>query len=661
MIPQETVESIFNTARVEEVVGDFVNLKRRGANYIGLCPFHNEKTPSFSVSPAKGSYKCFGCGKGGNSVKFIMDHERMNYEGALRYLARKYNIEIVEEEKTQKVIQEGQARESLMVLTHFAQKFFSDNLETEQGKAIGLSYLEERGLSPETIEKFKLGYAPENPKAFMNAALHAGYKLKYLVEAGLVGFYQKEGEEPREPSPERCYDRFAGRVIFPILDISGRVIAFGGRTLKKDKTVAKYVNSPESPIYHKSNVLYGLNFARRAIIAEDKCVLVEGYLDVISMHQAGIENVVASAGTSLTTEQIKLIQRNSPNLTILYDGDEAGLKATQRGVALALKEGIDVKLVTLPPEDDPDTFVRKNSIEEVKKYLKNNEVDPLFQKMRLFKDASDPNEKKKFHENIIELIAHISQPVKRNTYIKEYCRAFGVEEESLRRELSQIFSELDQRRQREEDIKKIENKQVDRNFFDGVVEQPKPIVSNLTSEYQEKELMRVLLKYGNQETSFIIDPIEGEEPTITSMKVADYIIQSMKADDIVPEIQVYFKIYEEYCLLYERGDKVTEEYFLKHPDPLINQVALEMFDDTYRMHDWSRRNIGMKMETDHLGLTVEKAVFGFKSLKVELMIKDLQENILLPLNEEELGNMLINKQRLDSAKKMLKKKLGRVI
>jgi len=390
MIPRETIDTIFNTARIDEVVGAFVNLKKRGVNYLGLCPFHNEKSPSFTVSPAKGIYKCFGCGRGGNVVNFVMEHEQTDYVGAMKYLAKKYNIEIVEKERAPEEIEQDNERESLMIVTSFAQKFFSDNLETEQGKAIGLSYLEERGFSTETIQKFQLGYAPESHKAFLNAALHAGYKLKYLLLAGLVSSRTKEGEDAaKEPLPEQCYDRFAGRVIFPIHNVSGRVIAFGGRTLKKDKTVAKYVNSPETPLYHKSNVLYGINLARRGITAEDNCFLVEGYADVISMHQAGLENTVASSGTSLTIEQVRLIRRYTPNLTILYDGDAAGLKASERGLVIALKEGMNVKLVTLPPEDDPDTFARKHSPEELKRYLKANAVDFIVFRTRTLAKLSE--------------------------------------------------------------------------------------------------------------------------------------------------------------------------------------------------------------------------------------------------------------------------------
>lgn len=656
MIPRETIDTIFNTARIDEVVGDFVNLKKRGVNYLGLCPFHNEKTPSFTVSPAKGIYKCFGCGRGGNVVNFVMEHEQTDYVGAMKYLAKKYNIEIVEKERAPEEIELENERESLMIVSSFAQKFFSDNLETEQGKAIGLSYLEERGFSPETIQKFQLGYAPESHKAFMNAALHAGYKLKYLIQAGLVSYRVKEGEEPSpEPPAEKCYDRFAGRIIFPIHNVSGRVIAFGGRTLKKDKNVAKYVNSPETLLYHKSNVLYGINLARKAITAEDNCFLVEGYADVISMHQAGVENTVASSGTSLTIEQVRLIRRYTPNLTILYDGDEAGLKASERGLVIALKEGMNVKLVTLPPEDDPDTFARKNTPEELKRYLKANAVDFIVFRTRMLAKLSegDPVKKAELIRDIVFAISQIPEMITRSLYIRECSRLLQVEEPALWNEL----------------------RKARRKLFDEApsnIIRPKPSESTpkvlyenaatFSCEPQEKELIRVLVKYGEVEAAFIgeIEPGQ-EEPPIFTMKIADYIIQNLKADNIRFENILCQRIYDECCLMFERGEKINEDYFLRHGDEDMSSFSISLANDNYIASDWSSRSIGMKTEKDHLGITAEKAVFQLKSRKVELMIKELQEHIRQPLNDEELTNTLEHKRRLDSAHKMLKEKLGRVI
>jgi len=656
MIPRETIDTIFNTARIDEVVGDFVNLKKRGVNYLGLCPFHNEKSPSFTVSPVKGIYKCFGCGRGGNVVNFVMEHEQTDYVGAMKYLAKKYNIEIVEKERAPEEIELENERESLMIVCSFAQKFFSDNLESEQGKAIGLSYLEERGFTAETIQKFQLGYAPESHKALMNAALHAGYKLKYLIQAGLVSSRIKEGEEtPAEPLPEQCYDRFAGRVIFPIHNVSGRVIAFGGRTLKKDKTVAKYVNSPETPLYHKSNVLYGTNLARRAITAEDNCFLVEGYADVISMHQASVENTVASSGTSLTVEQVRLIRRYTPNLTILYDGDEAGLKASERGLVIALKEGMNVKLVTLPPEDDPDTFARKHTPEELKRYLKANAVDFIVFRTRTLAKLSegDPVKRAELIRDIVQAIAHIPEMITRSLYIRECSRLLHIEEAVL-------WSEL----------RKARRKLFDEAPSNTVVNRPTESLprvtpenaSAFTCEPQEKELVRVLVKYGEEEATFIGEPEPGqEEAPIFTMKIADYIIQNLKADSVHFENLLCQRIYDECCSLFERGEKINEDHFLRHSDEDMSSFSVSLANDNYIMSDWSRRSIGIKTERDHLGITVEKAVYSLKSRRVELMIKELQEHIRQPLNDEDLGKMQEQQRRLDTAKRMLKKKLGRVI
>jgi len=585
-----------------------------------------------------------------------MEHEQLDYVGAMKYLAKKYNIEIVEKERAPEEIEQENERESLLIVCSFAQKFFSDNLETEQGKAIGLSYLEERGFSSGTIQKFQLGYAPESHKAFMNAALHAGYKLKYLIEAGLVSFRTKEGEEvPKEPLPEQCYDRFAGRVMFPIHNVSGRVIAFGGRTLKKDKTVAKYVNSPETPLYHKSNVLYGLHLARRAMTAEDNCYLVEGYADVISMHQSGMENTVASSGTALTVEQVRLIRRYTPNLTILYDGDEAGLKASERGLIIALKEGMNVKLVTLPPEDDPDTFARKNTPEELKRYLVANAVDFIVFRTRSLAKLSegDPVKRAELIIDMVLAIAHIPEMITRSLYIRECSRLLHVEEPILWNELRKA------RRKLFDEIPSNVLSSKPANSVPKVFNEP---ADSFTCEPQEKELIRVLVKYGEEGASFVGEPEPGqEEAPIFSMKIADYIINNLKEDNITFENLLCQRIYDECCSLFDKGEKISEEYFMRQTDEDISNFSMSLANDNYIMSDWSRRSIGIKTERDHLGLTAEKAVFALKSRWVEIMIKDLQEHIRQPLNDEELGNMIEHKRRLDTAKRLFKKKLGRVI
>lgn len=654
MIPRETIDSIFTAARIEEVVGDVVSLKKRGANYMGLCPFHHEKTPSFTVSPAKGIYKCFGCGKGGNVVNFVMDHEQMDYVNALKYLAKKYNIEIVEEEKTPEQQELETERESLMVICAYAQKFFTENLHTEQGKAIGLSYLEERGFTPETIEKFQLGYSPESSKTFLNTALQAGYNLKYMLSAGLVRTSAEENSTSGAvPSPDNCYDRFAGRVMFPIHNVTGRVIAFGGRTLRKDKNVAKYVNSPETPLYHKSNVLYGLHLARKAITVEDTCYLVEGYADVISLHQSGIENVVASSGTSLTIDQIRLVRRYTPNLTILYDGDSAGLKAAERGFNLALKEGMNVKIITLPPEHDPDTFARAHSHEELKQYLMTKAVDFIVFKTRTLSQAvtDDPIKRAELIKDIVSTIAVIPERITRSVYVKECSRLMQIEEATL-------WSELNSTRR----------KALDDNSTH--VANQKPVVPSgnkqaefnvLSPDPQEKELVRVLMKYGNEEAIFIGESEPGEEPVKFTMKVSDYIIESMKEDNFTFDNPACNLMYAECCRLHENGEPITEEYFVRHSDLLLNQLALLLSSEGHILSDWSKRSIGIKTEKDHLGITAEKAVYALKSRKIEIMIKELQDSIKQPLNEDELNKMIEHKQKLDMAKRMFKQRLGRVI
>lgn len=657
MIPRETIDSIFTAARIEEVVGDFVNLKKRGVNYLGLCPFHHEKTPSFTVSPAKGIYKCFGCGKGGNAVNFVMDHEQLEYVNALKYLARKYNIEIKEEERTDHQKELETERESLMIISGYAQRFFTEQLQTDSGKAIGLSYLEERGFSSATIEKFQLGYSPEDHRALMNAALHEGYALKYLVLSGLVRNGANaipEGEKgaEAEPDPSHCYDRFAERVIFPIHNISGRAIAFGGRTLRKDKNVAKYLNSPETPIYHKSNVLYGLHLARRAMIAEDSCFLVEGYADVISMHQSGVENTVASSGTSLTVEQVRLIRRYTPNVTILYDGDSAGIKAAERGFNIALKEGMNVKIVTLPPEDDPDTFARKNSTEELKQYITSKAVDFIVFKTRALAHAAtdDPIKKAELIKDIISTIAAIPERTKRGVYVKECSRIMNIEELIL-------WGELDIARRKLYDVPAtvLPSKSAPANAAVSTT------FSLLSSAPQEKEILRVLIKYANEIGEFSGESEKNEEEEKFTMSIADYMIESITADYFEFEDETCKQIFEECCAMHKRKEPIGEDYFLRHPDSAISQLAIGLIVDSHFISDWSRKSIGIKSEKDDLGKTAMKAIYGFKSRKIEVMIREIDEYIRNPINDSELTERMVRKQKLDKAKSMLKNKLTRVI
>jgi len=434
LIPKDTIDKIVEAARVEEVIGDFITLKKRGANLLGLCPFHGEKTPSFTVSPAKGIYKCFGCGKAGNSVNFIMEHESMTYPEALRYLAKKYNIEVVEKETTPEEQALQNERESLYIVSSFAQKHFSENLwTTDEGMSIGLGYFRERGFTDETIKKFQLGYSSEERKAFTRAALHAGYKADYMVKTGLSILSDRYKSEEGEIKIDHLFDRYSGRVIFPIHNVTGRPIGFGGRILNNDKKLAKYVNSPQSDIYDKSKVLYGLYFAKKQIVQEDNCYMVEGYTDVISMHQAGIENVVSSSGTSLTVEQIKLVHRFTNNLTILYDGDYAGIKASFRGIDLILEEGMNVKVLLFPDGDDPDSYAKKHTGEEVRAFIKKNSLDFIkFKTNLLFEEAkNNPTQKAALIKEIIESIAIIPDAITRNEYITACSNMLHTDEQTL--------------------------------------------------------------------------------------------------------------------------------------------------------------------------------------------------------------------------------------
>src|SRR6056297_227482 len=423
MIDHNTIQKIIDTADIVDVVQDFVNLKKRGVNYLGLCPFHNEKTPSFTVSPSKGIYKCFGCGKGGNAVNFIMEHEHLSYPEALKYLAKKYNIEIVEKELTAEEIQQQNERDSLLVVTKFANSYFQEKLHKHtEGRAIGLSYFKERGFREDVIKTFELGYSLDIKDAFTKAALEKGYKLTFLEKSGLT--IVKDQDK---------FDRFRGRVMFPIHSLSGNVVGFGGRILKKDVKAAKYLNSPESEIYHKSRILYGMYQAKKAITQKDHCFLVEGYTDVISMHQAGIENVVASSGTSLTVEQIRLIKRFTPNVTIIYDGDPAGIKASLRGIDLVLEEGLNVKVLLLPDGEDPDSFAKSKGASGFQEYLKKNETDFIQFKTRLLLETTenDPIARSRLITNVVQSIAVIPNTITRSVYIRECSKLLDVSEDIL--------------------------------------------------------------------------------------------------------------------------------------------------------------------------------------------------------------------------------------
>jgi len=648
LIPKQTVDEILETARVEEVVGDFVNLKKRGANLLGLCPFHNEKTPSFTVSPAKGIYKCFGCGKAGGAANFIMDHEHYTYPEALKYLADKYNIEIEEEEQSAEQIQQANEKESLFIVTQFAAEYFQQQLkETENGRAIGLSYFKERGFREETIEKFKLGYSPDEWEAFTKAALDKGYKLDYLEKTGLTIV-----------KGEKHFDRFKGRVMFPIQNISGRVIGFGGRTLSADKKTAKYLNSPESEIYHKSRVLYGLNLAKKTIIEKDLCYLVEGYTDVISFHQNGVENVVASSGTSLTTEQIRLIKRYTPNITILFDGDTAGIKAAFRGIDMILEEGMNVKVLAFPEGEDPDSFARSKSTEELSSFLKENAQDFIRFKTSLLVSevGKDPMKRASLIKEIVNSIALIPDPIARSVYIQESGDILDISEQALMSELNKV--------RRNTLSKKIQNKEREEKREDfGVTddttflqEKPKPQEKPLI--YQEEDIIRTLIKFGNQDVEI---PKEKDDDEAIVLTVAEYVVFEMEEDNLSFTHPLFDKIYALFKTAVESETSVVENTLVSNEDKELSSFAIECLMDKYTLSiNWyDKHQILTLKEEEILQKKVHRGVCSWRLTKVQQMLEDMQA--ALKENPDNYESIYEEISRLLQEKKALGNELGRIV
>lgn len=648
MIPKQTVDEILETARVEEVVGDFVNLKKRGANLLGLCPFHNEKTPSFTVSPAKGIYKCFGCGKAGGAANFIMDHEHYTYPEALKYLADKYNIEIEEEEQSAEQIQQANEKESLFIVTQFAAEYFQQQLkETEDGRAIGLSYFKERGFREETIEKFKLGYSPDEWEAFTKAALDKGYKLDYLEKTGLTIV-----------KGEKHFDRFKGRVMFPIQNISGRVIGFGGRTLSADKKTAKYLNSPESEIYHKSRVLYGLNLAKKTIIEKDLCYLVEGYTDVISFHQNGVENVVASSGTSLTTEQIRLIKRYTPNITILFDGDTAGIKAAFRGIDMILEEGMNVKVLAFPEGEDPDSFARSKSTEELSSFLKENAQDFIRFKTSLLVSevGKDPMKRASLIKEIVNSIALIPDPIARSVYIQESGDILDISEQALMSELNKVrrntLSQKIQNKEREE--KSEEFGVTDDTTF--LQEKPKPQEKPLI--YQEEDIIRTLIKFGNQDVEI---PKEKDDEEAIVLTVAEYVVFEMEEDNLSFTHPLFDKIYALFKTAVESETSVEENVLVSNEDKELSSFAIECLMDKYTLSvNWyDKHQIITIKEEEVLQKKVHRGVCSWRLTKVQQMLEDMQAT--LKERPDDYESIYEEISRLLQAKKALGNELGRIV
>lgn len=606
------------TARIEEVVSEFITLKKRGANYLGLCPFHNEKTPSFSVSPSKGIYKCFGCGKAGNSVGFVMEHEHYSYPEALRYVAKKYNIEIEEEELTPEMQHQLDERESMFALNEFITKYFSHNLFSDsEGKSIGLSYFKERDFRESTIEKFQLGYALDQWENYSKHAQDNGYKKEVLVKTGL-------GIE----KDSHLIDRFRGRVIFPIHNLTGKVIGFGGRILSSEKSTAKYINSPESDIYNKSKALYGIYFARNEIVKKDNCYLVEGYTDVISLNQAGFENVVASSGTSLTEDQIKLIKRFTPNITMLFDGDPAGIKASFRGIDLILEQGMNVKVVLFPDGEDPDSFVRKHRTSEVEEFISQKAVDFIKFKINLLLDETegDPAGRAKLIKEIVATIAHIPDGINRSVYIKECSDLMEVPEQTLLNELNKNL------RQRFSKIKHPPSEFIP----DPVVKkttQEKVVVDPLNISLQENHVMRILLVYGNHE--IVVKDFDTDEEW--EGKVSDYIISDLQNEQIKFENDLYNQMMEEYKAAEKKGQEPDELYFINHQNQKFATAAIELVTSQYQLSEkWKQNKIYVKTEEDQLSTLTVASVLTLKSRLIGKQLKSLVERMKVANDEAEV-------------------------
>jgi DNA primase len=660
MIPKETISSIFEAARIDEVVGEFVSLKKRGASMIGLCPFHNEKTPSFNVSPVKGIYKCFGCGKAGNSVNFIMDHEQLSYPEALRWLAKKYNIAIEEEEQTPEQLIANNERESLYVVCSFAQKNFTENLlESDEGKSVGLSYFHQRGFSDQTITKFQLGYSFDQWRGFSDAGIKAGHKLDYLVKAGLtISKEASEASDSGPAQPARLFDRFSARVIFPVHNVSGRVIAFGGRTLKTDKKIAKYINSPETDIYHKSKVLYGLYFAKKKIAEEDNCFLVEGYTDVISMHQAGIENVVASSGTALTVDQIRLIQRYTKNITILFDGDSAGIKASFRGIDLVLAEGMNVRVLLFPDGEDPDSFSKKVSGTELKAFIKEKTQDFIAFKAQLLysESAHDPIKKAGLIMDIVESISLIPEPIYRSVYIKECSRIMDVDEQALLSELNKFRRKKQYDKPTEKETEEFSVPEELLSLPDGG--KPTHKIQEADAEHQEKDIIRILINFGREHISIESENEEGQK-TEEKYSVCEYIVHEIQKDNIEIEQPVYRKIFD--VFVHRQDDAPDANYFIQHHDPEISKVVIDILSTPYALANWEKHSIGVQMESMNLKQSAAHAMYALKIRKIEKMIHDNQKRMKESGNWEEQILLVQEQKLLLEAKKGFSAMLGRIV
>lgn len=654
MITKETIDKVYEAARVEEVIGDFVQLKRAGSNFKGLSPFSDERSPSFMVSPAKGIWKDFSSGKGGNAIAFIMEHSQFTYPEAIRYLAKKYNIEVEETELSDEDKVVANERESLFLISEFASKYFQDVLlNSEEGKAIALTYFKERGFTNDTIKKFGLGYSPSTWDAFTKEALGKGYQLDFLEKTGLTIV----GEDKQ-------FDRFKGRVMFPIQSMSGRVLGFGGRILTNDKKAAKYLNSPESDLYHKSKVLYGIFHAKQAIAKQDNCYLVEGYTDVIQMHQAGIENVVASSGTALTPDQIRLINRLTKNVTVLFDGDAAGLRASIRGIDLILEEGMNVKVCTFPDGDDPDSFAKKTPLQDLIQYFEDNAMDFIqFKASLLMKDAkNDPIKKADLIRDMVSSISKIPDRIKREIYIQEVSRIMDISEDVLFNTLAQLVKK---------DINELGKKfKEEQTAFE--VHRNENVVASANIDIQfelEHKIIEILLIYGNVEVEFddvllkqneVGEMIEVKE--INKAKVYQRIYLSLQEDETELANPLFRAIYVDLINYFNQNEIFELEKYLAQLSPDLSQevTSILMNDERYSLDNWEAKNIFVKAKDKTISQYVSETILTLRWLLVSKIIKELQSSVS---NDAEVDNIeiLTGVKDYNELANIFSKKLGRVI
>lgn len=679
MISRETIDRVFETARVEEVIGEFVQLKKAGSNFKGLSPFSEERTPSFMVSPAKGIWKDFSTGKGGNVVSFLMEQEHYSYPEAIRYLAKKYNIEIDEIAQTDEQKQQADERESMFLVSEYARDYFHKNLlEDTQGKAIGLSYFVERGYTQETIKKFQLGYSLNEWEAFTSEALNKGYNLKYLESTGLTIVKQ----DSQNPSNTKQFDRFKGRVMFPIHSMSGRVLGFGGRILTNDKKAAKYLNSPDSDIYHKSNVLYGIHYAKQTIAREDNCYLVEGYTDTITLHQCGVENVVSSSGTALTGNQIRLINRLTKNITILFDGDAAGIRASLRGIDLILEQGMNVKVLMFPNGDDPDSYAKKVSQDELKHYLENNSQDFINFKVSILMEEAknDPVKKAGLIRDIVISISKIPDRIQREVYIQECSRIMDISENVLFNELAQIDNKT-QREATKSTPKTTSNfnngNRPDPNEPPMDVLYPEMLQLQKTPQFEkvnelqkyEREIIKILLLYGNYEVDFIDFVEEGEVDgrDFNALKkehfqnlVSKEIYLNLQDDEVEFTDDTFKQIYYDVINQLNQNKNISVDLLVNHTNPKVSSLVTNilMDDEKHVLSNWERKDIAVKSKESDLSKMVLDAIYNLRRVLIEEKISSLISNVTKDNEREQILETVVNYTGL---KQRLFERLNRVV